>query len=115
MLDINLLRTDLEGVAKRLADRPFTFDTAAFRALEDERKRVQVRTQELQSKRHALAKQLGQAKAKGGDVTALMAEAAAANAELEGLPKELESIQARLHALLAVVPNVPHENVPVGR
>ena len=115
MLDIHLLRTDLEGVARRLADRPFALDTAAVRSLEEERKRVQGRTQELQSKRNALAKQIGQAKAKGGDVAALMAEAAAANAELEGLPKELESVQARLHALLAVVPNIPHESVPVGR
>jgi seryl-tRNA synthetase len=115
MLDIHLLRTDLEGVAKRLADRPFALDTAAFRALEEERKRVQGRTQELQSKRNALAKQIGQAKAKGGDVAALMAEAAALNSELEGLPKELDSVQARLHALLAVVPNIPHESVPVGR
>jgi seryl-tRNA synthetase len=114
MLDINLLRTDPDVVAKRLADRPFALDIAAFRGLEDERKRVQGRTQELQAKRNALAKQIGQAKAKGGDVAALMAEAAAANAELEGLPKELEAVQARLHALLAVVPNVPHASVPVG-
>jgi seryl-tRNA synthetase len=114
MLDINLLRTDLDGVAKRLADRPFTLDATAFRALEAARKRVQGRTQELQAKRNALAKQIGQAKAKGGDVAALMAEAAAANAELEGLPKELDAIQAKLHALLAVVPNIPHASVPVG-
>jgi seryl-tRNA synthetase len=115
MLDINLLRTDPDVVARRLADRPFALDIAAFRGLEDERKRVQGRTQELQAKRNALAKSIGQAKAKGGDVAALMAEAAAANAELEGLPKELEAVQARLHALLAVVPNVPHDSVPVGR
>jgi seryl-tRNA synthetase len=114
MLDINLLRTDPDVVARRLADRPFALDIAAFRALEGERKRVQGRTQELQAKRNALAKQIGQAKAKGGDVAALMAEATAANAELEGLPKELEAVQARLHALLAVVPNVPHASVPVG-
>jgi seryl-tRNA synthetase len=115
MLDINLLRTDLDVVAKRLADRPFALDTAAFRALEEERKRVQGRTQELQAKRNALAKQIGQAKGKGEDTSALMAEAAAANAELEGLPKELDAVQARLHALLAVVPNVPHASAPVGR
>jgi seryl-tRNA synthetase len=114
MLDINLLRTDLDGVAKRLEDRPFTLDTAAFRALEEARKRVQQRTQELQAKRNALAKQIGQAKGKGEDTAALMAEAAAANAELEGLPKELDGVQAELHALLAVVPNVPHASVPIG-
>ena len=65
MLEINLLRTDLEGVAKRLADRPFSLDAAAFRALEEESKRVQGRTQELQAKRNALAKSIGQAKGKG--------------------------------------------------
>jgi len=115
MLDLHLLRTDLDGVAKRLADRPFALDAAAFRALEDERKRVQNRTQELQAKRNALAKQIGQAKGKGEDTAALMAEAAAANAELAGLPAELDAVQAKLHALLAVVPNLPHASVPVGR
>jgi seryl-tRNA synthetase len=109
-----LLRTDLDVVAKRLADRPFALDTTTFRALEDERKRVQGRTQELQAKRNGLAKQIGQAKGKGEDTSALMAEAAAANAELEGLPKELDAVQTKLHALLAVVPNVPHASVPVG-
>ncbi len=115
MLDLHLLRTDLDGVAKRLADRPFALDAAAFRALEDERKRVQNRTQELQAKRNALAKQIGQAKGKGEDTAALMAEAAAANAELAGRPAELDAVQAKLHALLAVVPNLPHASVPVGR
>ena len=115
MLDINLLRTDLDIVAKRLGERPFALDTAAFRALEEERKRVQARTQELQAKRNALAKAIGQAKGKGEDTSALMAEAAAANAELEGLPKELDAVQAKLHALLAVVPNIPHDSVPIGR
>ena len=115
MLDIQLLRTDLDRVAKRLADRPFVFDQAAFRALEEERKRLQARTQELQAKRNALAKGIGQSKANGGDVTALLSEAAAVNAELEGLPKALETSQTKLHAFLAVVPNIPHESVPVGR
>jgi len=115
MLDIQLLRNDLDRVAKRLGDRPYVLDQAAFRAIEDDRKRVQTRTQELQSKRNALAKQIGQAKAKGGDVAALMAEASAANTELEGLEKSLEAIQARLQAFLADIPNLPHESVPTGR
>jgi seryl-tRNA synthetase len=115
MLDIQLLRTDLDRVAKRLADRPYVLDQAAFRAIEDERKRVQTRTQELQARRNALAKEIGQAKAKGGDVASLMAEANAANAELEGLEKALEAVQARLQDFLAVIPNLPHESVPIGR
>jgi seryl-tRNA synthetase len=114
MLDIQLLRNDLDRVARRLADRPYVIDQAAFRAIEDERKRVQTRTQELQAKRNALAKQIGQAKAKGGDAGELLQEANAANADLAGLEEELQRIQARLHEFLAIIPNIPHESVPVG-
>src|SRR3990172_1094051 len=115
MLDIQLLRADLEAIARRLADRPYALDQAAFRAIEEERKRLQMRTQELQAQRNALAKQIGQAKAKASDVAALMAESGAANAELEGLEKALEGVQAKLAAFLAVIPNVPHASVPTGR
>jgi seryl-tRNA synthetase len=115
MLDIQLLRTDLDGVTRRLAERPYVLDQGAFRAIEEERKRLQTRTQELQAQRNALAKQIGQAKAKGGDVAALMAESSAANAELEGLEKALEDVQGRLAAFLATIPNVPHASVPAGR
>jgi seryl-tRNA synthetase len=115
MLDIQLLRTDLDRVAKRLADRPFVLDAAAFRALEEERKGVQTRTQELQAKRNALAKQIGQAKGKGEDAAPLMAESGALNAELGDLEKKLEDVQRRMQDSLALVPNVPHESVPVGK
>ncbi len=114
MLDIQLLRTDLERVGRRLADRPYVLDQAGFRAIEDERKRLQTRTQELQAQRNALAKQIGQAKAKGADAAPLMAAANAANAELAGLEQALASVQATLHAFLATIPNVPHESVPIG-
>jgi seryl-tRNA synthetase len=115
MLDIQLLRTDLEGVARRLADRPYVLDQAGFRAIEEERKALQTRTQALQAQRNALAKQIGQGKAKGDDVAALMAEAGAANAELEDLEKALEGVQAKLAAFLATIPNVPDASVPTGR
>ena len=114
MLDLQLLRTDLEAVAKRLADRPFALDVGTFRALEQERKDLQTRAQELQARRNALAKQIGQAKAKGGDTAALMTESAEVNAELGTLEKRAEEAQKRLQDFLALVPNVPHESVPVG-
>jgi seryl-tRNA synthetase len=114
MLDLQLLRTDLDRVAGRLADRPFVLDTATFRALEDARKRVQTRTQELQAKRNAMAKRIGQAKGRGEDVAPLMAEANADGAELAALEKSLEEIQKRAQDFLAVIPNVPHESVPAG-
>jgi seryl-tRNA synthetase len=114
MLDLQLLRTDLDRIAKRLADRPFELDVQTFRALEDERKVVQTRTQELQAKRNALAKQVGQAKAKGEDAAPLLAEAGAVNAELGTLEKRLEDVQRRAQDFLTVIPNVPHESVPTG-
>jgi len=115
MLDIQLLRNDLEGVAKRLATRPFHLDGAAFQMLEQERKLVQTRTQELQAARNTLAKRIGQAKGKGDDVTTLMGEAGEANAELQSLEAKLLQIQAKLQEFLLVIPNLPHASVPLGQ
>jgi seryl-tRNA synthetase len=115
MLDPQLLRNDIDAVAKRLAERPFILDVAAFQAIEGERRTVQMRTQELQAGRNAFAKRIGQAKGKGEDTTALMAEASAANAELEALEKKLSELQAKLHEFLSVIPNLPHASVPAGK
>jgi len=115
MLDPQLFRNDIDAVAKRLADRPFVLDVAAFQAIEAERRTVQMRTQELQAGRNVFAKRIGQAKGKGEDTTALMAEAGAANAELESLEKKLSELQARQYDFLSVIPNLPHSSVPVGR
>jgi seryl-tRNA synthetase len=115
MLDIQVLRADPQAVARRLADRPFTLDAAAFQSLEEERRAVQTRTQELQSMRNGIAKRIGQAKAKGEDAAPIMAESAAVNEELGALEKRLDDVQSRLQDFLAVVPNVPHASVPAGR
>jgi seryl-tRNA synthetase len=115
MLDIQLLRADAQAIARRLADRPFDLDVTAFQSLEEERRGVQSRTQELQAARNAIAKRIGQAKQQGQDAAPIMAESAAINAELGGLEKSLDDIQARLQGFLAVVPNVPHASVPAGR
>jgi seryl-tRNA synthetase len=115
MLDIQTLRADAQAVAKRLADRPFILDVAAFQSLEEERRGVQSRTQELQAARNSIAKRIGQAKAKGEDAAPIMAESGAVNEELGALEKRLADIQTRLQDFLAVVPNVPHESVPAGR
>ncbi len=115
MLDPQLLRSDVDAVAARLAARGYTLDTAAFNALEQERRTVQTRTQDLQSARNQFSKRIGQAKAKGEDVAAIMAEAGAANTELADMEKRLAAIQAELQQLLLVVPNLPHESVPAGK
>ncbi len=115
MLDINLLRKDVGAVAERLRTRGFEFEIEAFNALESERKAVQVATEELQSRRNALSKQIGALKSKGEDASALMAEAAALPQQLKDLEAQLGGIQARLHEVLLGVPNLPHASVPLGR
>ncbi|MGH9576350.1 MAG: serine--tRNA ligase, partial [Terriglobales bacterium] len=114
MIDIQLLRTDLDEIVARLATRGYPFARDAFVSLEAQRKDIQKRTQDLQAARNATAKRIGQAKSKGEDVSALMAEAASANTQLGELEKTLADVQQRLHALLGDVPNLPHESVPVG-
>jgi len=115
MLDIQLLRNDLQGVAARLADRGATLDTAAFERLEARRKAVQTQTQELQAKRNQLSKQVGQAKSKGEDASALMAEVNSQADELKALEQDLGAVQAELDAFLGVIANIPHASVPVGK
>ena len=115
MLDPQRLRTELDAVAARLGDRGFTLDVAAFQSLEQERRVVQTRTQELQAARNQFSKRVGQAKGKGEDVTALMAEAGQANTELAALESRLEALQEGFKDFLLMVPNVPHESVPTGR
>ncbi|WP_413437005.1 serine--tRNA ligase [Sulfuriferula sp. GW1] len=115
MLDIQLLRNDLDGVAQRLATRGYTLDTTEFQRLEAERKQLQTRTQELQAKRNASSKQIGMAKAKGEDVSAIMAEVANLGTELKAAESALEALQAPLNTLLMTIPNLPHESVPAGK
>ena len=116
MLDISLLRRDLDAVVARLATRkspqPY-LDVAAFRRLETERKTIQTRTEELQAQRNALSKQIGQLKAKGESVDAVMAQVAALKTELDHSAARLEQLQPELHALLLAVPNLPHDSVIV--
>ncbi|WP_297450609.1 serine--tRNA ligase [Ferrovum sp.] len=115
MLDIQWLRNDLERVAKRLETRGYPFDPTRFQALEVERKEVQVRTQNLQSERNQLAKLIGQCKARGEDATAHLDRATGVNRQLSELEARLADLQQRLEALLLMLPNLPHESVPVGR
>ena len=115
MLDIQLLRTDLDRIAQRLGARGMTLPVEDFQRLEAARKDVQTRTQELQNRRNAISKQIGEAKRRGEDASAVMAQAAALPEELKQLESELEAIQGSLNDLLLGIPNVPHESVPTGR
>ncbi len=117
MLDITLLRRDLDGVIAKLETRktPQVFlDRDRYATLEAERKQIQTRTEELQAKRNALSKQIGQIKAKGGDVAAVMAEVGGLGEELTASAARSEAVQAEIAAMLMSVPNLPHDSVPVG-
>jgi seryl-tRNA synthetase len=115
MLDIQLLRNQPAQVAERLAARGMALDVAAFQALEDERKGLQMHTQELQARRNALSKQIGQLKAKGEDTAAVMQEVAGLGDELKQSEERLADLLNRLNAFVSVIPNLPHESVPVGK
>ena len=118
MLDITLLRKDLVSAIARLETRksPQLFlNVEAFTALEQERKTIQSRTEELQNLRNTLSKQIGQLKAKGEDAAAVMAQVSSSKAELETSSARLDQIQLDLQALLLAVPNLPHDSVPLGK
>ena len=114
MIDIQLLRKDIDNVAARLASRKFQLDVAGFNALEGERKAIQTRTEELQGKRNALSKQIGMLKGKGEDTTAVMAEVAGLGDELKANEVRLADVQDRMARFMENIPNLPHESVPVG-
>jgi len=115
MLDIQALRNDLDGVVSQLQARGFEFDAAKFSALEQERKTVQTNTQDLQAKRNNASKQIGFAKSKGEDVSAIMAEVAGLGEQLKAGETRLAELQAELQSMLLNVPNLPHLSVPVGK
>ena len=117
MLDINLLRRELDQVVARLQTRknpqPY-LDVQAFQALEAQRKTLQTRTEELQALRNTLSKQIGQLKSKGQSDAEVMAEVGKIKTELDSSEIQLEALQERMQSLLLAVPNLPHVSVPVG-
>ena len=115
MLDPKLLRSDLTGVAAELKRRGFALDVAAFAALEEQRKTVQIESDRLRAERNANAKAVGHAKAKGLDAGALLAVGESLGAQLQGIEKRLEAIQAEVSSLQLGLPNILHTSVPEGR
>ncbi len=115
MLDAKQLRADLKQVAAKLANRGFTLDIAKFESLEQQRKDLQVKTEQLQAQRNQNAKAIGQAKAKGEDVQPLMDAVANLGNQFELTKQAFDSVQAELDAMMALIPNIPHETTPVGK
>jgi seryl-tRNA synthetase len=114
MIDIQLLRNDLDDVVARLKTRGYQLDAAAFVELEAERKHIQTRTQDLQARRNSVSKEIGIAKSKGADASATLREVAGIGDELSSLERNLETVQERVREWLLAMPNLPHASVPVG-
>ena len=114
MLDIQQLRSHLDVVAAGLAKRGKPIDFTEFSALEAERKTLQTRTQELQSQRNTLSKQIGMLKSKGQDAAEVMAQVGAIGDELKASEVRLGELLEKFNAILAALPNIPDESVPVG-
>ena len=114
MLDIQQLRSNLDAVAAGLAKRGKPIDFSEFSALEAERKTLQTRTQELQAQRNSLSKQIGMLKGQGKDASEVMAQVGAAGDELKASEVRLGELLDKFNAILAALPNIPDESVPVG-
>ena len=117
MLDIQLLRNDIQTTAQRLAQRGFVLDTERFGELEGRRKQLQIRSEELQAQRNSLSKQIGvlMGQGKKDEAEAAKAQVAQLKTDLENIESELPQVQVVLDDLLLRFPNLPHESVPVGK
>lgn len=114
MLDPRLLRNDPEAVAQALSRRGFVFDAAAYGALDDQRKNLQTRAEELQAERNRRSKSIGQAKAAGEDIEPLKQAVAGLGEQLAAAKAELEAVQEQQDEIRAGLPNLPLADVPVG-
>ena len=114
MLSKKQLRNDIEGVAKALSKRGFSFDIKALSELENSRKKIQVETQELQNLRNTKSKSIGKAKAAGEDIAPLLAEVSDLGDKLDAAKTQLGEIQTQIDDIVLSLPNVPHESVPAG-
>ncbi len=114
MLDSKYLRAELAQTAERLATRGFVLNVEQINALEEQRRSLQVATQELQNTRNTKSKAIGQAKARGEDIAPLLAEVDGLGAELERAKTQLDAVLAELDAIARMIPNLPDLSVPIG-
>ena len=115
MLDAKELRTDLDNIATQLAKRGFTLDTETLNALEDQRKAIQVKTQDLQNERNTRSKSIGQAKARGEDIAPLLATVSQLGNALDAAKTEQDEVLEKINNIASAIPNLLHESVPEGK
>nr|WP_309593406.1 serine--tRNA ligase [Moraxella osloensis] len=115
MIDPKLLRTELDTVAEKLAKRGYELDKAFWQQVEEQRKSIQVKTEELQAKKNAGAKQVGLMKRNGENTDALMAEMATISSEMKQAEDALKALQEKIQAAALTIPNLPDDSVPAGK
>jgi seryl-tRNA synthetase len=115
MLDPQLLRNELDKVATALNKRNMALDTSAIKELEEKRKAIQVKTEELQASRNSKSKEIGKLKSKGEDAQEVMDEVANIKKQLEESATELDEVLSKLNEILVGIPNIPHESVATGQ
>lgn len=115
MIDPKLLRTELDTVAEKLAKRGYELDKAFWQQVEEQRKSIQVKTEELQAKKNAGAKQVGLMKRNGENTDALMAEMATISSDMKQAEDALKALQDKIQAAALTIPNLPDDSVPAGK
>ncbi len=114
MLESKLLRGNIDFVVEQLRRRNFSFDVKEFNELEDQRKTIQVQTQDLQNLRNTKSKSIGQAKASGESIEPLLAEVSELGEKLDNAKAQLQEIQSKISEIVLSMPNIPHSSVPEG-
>jgi seryl-tRNA synthetase len=115
MHDLSFFRTNLDAIAKRLADRPFTLDVAAFRALDEQRRAALTQSEQLKAQRNSETQEIGKLRKAGEDTSARQLAVREMGEKIAALEDQAKSLDEKFRDLLAGVPNIPHESVPVGK
>ena len=115
MLESKLLRGNIDFVVEQLKRRNFSFDVAKFNKLEDQRKVIQVQTQDLQNLRNTKSKAIGQAKASGENIEPLLEEVSDLGEKLDNAKSALNELQLKIDEIVMAIPNIPHPSVPEGQ
>ena len=115
MLESKLLRGNIDFVVEQLKRRNFSFDVAEFNKLEDQRKVIQVQTQDLQNLRNTKSKAIGQAKASGESIEPLLEEVSDLGEKLDNAKSALNDLQLKIDEIVMAIPNIPHPSVPEGQ
>lgn len=114
MLESKLLRGNIDFVVEQLKRRNFSFDVDEYNELENQRKIIQVQTQELQNLRNTKSKSIGQAKASGENIEPLLEEVSDLGDKLDSAKDQLQEIQSKINEIVLSIPNIPHTSVPEG-